>query len=504
MTEQKRKLPGFIGPSYVDNNPRYDCQDIYNWYLQQDESVAGKEMQVTGFLQRPCLKYHQNIAPGGQRPGAAYTLSTGEVSIFVSGNQVYQISGADAIPVSIVGTMGTSSGPVSISDNGISVIIVDGTTTYYTFDIGTFVLNTNTSPNFYGANQVTFQDGYFILNWTGTNKIFISDLYSTNFLALNYAAKAGYPDPVVGLISNAREVFIYGTQTSETWYDQGASGSTPFVREDGKNTQIGCISAQTIVPLAGTIYYLGQNPQGGAIVYFMNGYTPTRISNHALENSLAALGDLSTSYAYGIQWQGHYWYVLQATGANWTWVFDIGAISDVNPNNGQWTKFTTTQSNNLQGPFAGMAHCVLNGSHLVFDAAGNLYTLDQKTYVDQIGGTPAVLKRQRTSPHVSNNLNRIFYKLFQADFFTGQGLVNNGTNPENAVNPSAFLEYSDDGGQTWSEALQGDLGAIGRYKARCRFSALGSARDRVFRLTVTDPVEANLAIVAIDFEVGTS
>ena len=505
MSENKQKLKGFIGGSYVDTNTRYDNSRTINYLTQQDEALTGKEQQVTELLQRPGLTLLQTVGPGPIRPGGLYTVSNSEVSIVVSGNQVYQITGALAIPTQIVGTLATTTGYVSISDNGTSVFIVDGTNGYY-FDIGTFTLTTvvpgaTATPNFYPSSQVTYQDGYFLFNYENTNKVFISDLESTAFLPSNYASKQGYPDNVVGLVSNAREVFIFGEQTTEVWYDQGASGSTPFVREDGKNSQIGCISEATIVQLAGTIFWLGQNPQGGAVVYFMNGYAPTRISTHAIEEALFQLGDLSSSYAYGIQFKGHYLYILQATGSSTTYVFDVPAISDSNPNNGLWTEFQSTYPSGQQGQFLGSAHCVLNGIHIIGDqTSGKIYSFDPNNSTDN----NAMLLRMRQSPHISSNLNMMFYKLFQIDFKTGLGLVNNGTNSANSVTPQAILQYSDDGGLTFGTPIYAPMGQIGRYYTRARWHQLGSGRDRVFRLTITDPVPANIVVAMIDVERGTS
>ena len=114
-----------------------------------------------------------------------------------------------------------------------------------------------------------------------------------------------------------------------------------------------------------------------------------------------------------------------------------------------------------------------------------------------------MLPRIRQTPHFSSTNNNIFYHLFELDFQFGVGLVNNG-NTYNNVNPQAVLEISRDGGETWDLPILGGLGQIGRYTTRCRFNRLGSARDAVFRITITDAVECQLLSCMMDYEVGDS
>jgi hypothetical protein len=52
-----------------------------------------------------------------------------------------------------------------------------------------------------------------------------------------------------------------------------------------------------------------------------------------------------------------------------------------------------------------------------------------------------------------------------------------------------MLQYSKDGGHTWSEEIWRDIGAMGQFKCRSLFLRLGRGRDWVFRLRVTDPVK---------------
>lgn len=511
--ENKQAFEGFVGGSWVDNNPRYDNQRTINYYTQASLTGSAKNRQISAFLQRPgllpCPGVDQSV---GQNLRCEYTLSIGTQAVVVIDNLVYVTSGANGALTQLEGQLDTSTGPVAISDNAGYVIIVDGTETYYTFAIGDTTLQNLTSPNYYGSFVVTYQDGTFLFVQPGTSVIFCSENSAPQgpggggpitFGPDNYGIKQGYSDNAVSVISNARELLVLGEQTGEWWYNSGASAVFPFQRQDGKNFQIGCVSAQTVVQLAGTILFLGQNPQGGAIVYSMDGYVPSRISTNYIENELLKAGDLSSASALAFQYEGHYFYALNVPQLNTTFVYDMAGVSSTAQQPGLWLEFQSTYESGSQGRWLPKHVCYLNGQHIFGGSNGStsgigMFTLDAATFTDN----GRMLRRVRQSPHVSENMNNIFFKLLQVDFDVGKGLVNDGINPSNAVNPSATLECSNDGGLTWGPPIKAFLGKIGRYLQRVRWSRLGVARDRVFRVSVTDPVKADIVYAVLDSEVG--
>jgi len=55
--------------------------------------------------------------------------------------------------------------------------------------------------------------------------------------------------------------------------------------------------------------------------------------------------------------------------------------------------------------------------------------------------------------------------------------------------PQVMMQYSKDGGNTWSNEVWESFGQIGEYGVRATFGPFGRARDWVFRFRVTDPVK---------------
>jgi hypothetical protein len=53
-----------------------------------------------------------------------------------------------------------------------------------------------------------------------------------------------------------------------------------------------------------------------------------------------------------------------------------------------------------------------------------------------------------------------------------------------------MLRWSSDGGSTWSNEHWTTIGKIGKYTNRAIWRRLGTARDRIFEVSVSDPVKA--------------
>jgi len=63
-----------------------------------------------------------------------------------------------------------------------------------------------------------------------------------------------------------------------------------------------------------------------------------------------------------------------------------------------------------------------------------------------------------------------------------------------------MLSWSNDGGNTYSNEYQLSSGKIGEYKTRVKKNRLGQSRDRVFKVTYSDPTSFN--ILSAHIEVG--
>jgi len=352
-------------------------------------------------------------------------------------------------------------GRAVMEDNGNQVVVVDGNKGFY-YDISSDEVKQITAEGFYPASTVTYQDGYFIFDRRGTGQFFISELLDVAFDPLDFATAEGQPDPLIAVLSDHREVFMFGQDTIEVWYNSGAD-DFPFERNQGAFIEKGCAAPYSVAKQNNTVYFLGSD----LMVYQMTGYTPVRISNHAVEKTLKGVG-VSDSFAYTYQDEGHLFYVLTIPERDLTWCYDIST--------GAWHvrqsyQFGRHQSNNA---------IFFDSKTLVGDfQSGRIYEMANNFYTDD--GEPVV--REFVLPTVNNGREFLTVDSLELDMTSGVGI-----NLGQGQDPQARLEFSKDGGKTWSKTKFARIGRMGEYLTRVKWNRLGVARQFIFRVRVSDPV----------------
>lgn len=475
------RFTGFIGPSYRLASVTADCQRTINLFPEVNETGTGKEGEVATLRATPGLRTLLTLPASPYR--GSYTASDGTLYA-VGGNKFYRISSSWV--ATELGTLNTTEGRVSIADNGIHVVVVDGSYGYaWTIASSTFAQITD--PDFPGANQVTYQDGYFIFNHPGTGQFLISGLNSVAFDALDFATAEGSPDTLTGLISDGERLYLFGTITTEIFYDSG-NADFPFERIQGAMIKVGCDARFTIAELDGAIYWLGRTKDGRGTVYRSQSQQAQRVSTHAIEAVIAGLGDLSTASAWTYTEAGHSYYCLNLPGAESTWVFDASTNlwhERAYLNLGQYERHRAE------------GHSFAYNTHVVGDYAnGKIYALENATRTD--AGSP--IARGRVAPHISKGSTLLRHNRFELDMETGVGIDGSGQGSD----PVALLRWSNDKGRTWSNWKEASIGKIGETKKRVRWNRLGMARDRVYEVRITDPVAATLLGAEVDVEEGAS
>lgn len=420
------------------------------------------------------------------------TVGTGPIrGLWVVGANLYVVSGAalykldSTYTATNLGAVSNTSGaPVSMSDNGTQLMVVSDTLGYI-YNTGTTVFTQITDVNFPGAGTVTYLDGWFVVNVPNSQKVFVSALLDgLTWDATTFASAEGSPDNVIGVIGDHRELWVFGVNTTEVWYDPGDAGF-PFAPIQGAFSEIGCISAHTIAKLDNAIFWLSSDARGQGIVYRSRGYSGERVSTHAVEWQIAQYGTISDAIAYTYQQDGHAFYVLTFPTAGATWVYDVATQNwheRAGFNNGALTRHRS----NCQAFF--------NGLQIVGDYLnGNIYKFDLTVYADN-GSTQKWLRSWRAMPPDVNNLKREAHHSLQLDCETGTGLITG-----QGSDPQVMLRWSDDGGHTWSNEHWTSMGKIGEYGRRAIWRRLGMTtkiRDRVYEVSGTDPVK--IAIVGAE------
>ena len=462
---------------------------------------AGKE---PGFLMRaPGLRRLATIGTGPIR--GLWQLK--EFLYVVSGNTLYKVT--SAYSATALGTI-AGAGSVSISDNGTQIFIAANGPGYI-YNASTNVFQQITDSDFAGAVSVGYLDGYFVFNEPNSQKFWVTGLLDgTSVDPFDFASAEGSPDGLVGLIIDHREVWLFGTNSVEVWYDAGLL-DFPLQRVQGAFNEIGCAAPYSIAKLDNGIFWLGKDARGQGIVYRANGYTGQRISTHAVEWHIQQYGNLSDAIGYTYQQDGHSFYVLTFPEANTTWVYDVATQAwheRAGWVNGAWTRHRSN------------CQVVYNGMVVVGDYQdGRIYEFDLDYYQDDTD-IQRWYRSWRALPTGQNDLKRTAQHSLQLDCETGVGLTGSmiaeaiylqtedgedliTESDDNLIeeqqtaitqgsDPEVMLRWSDDGGHTWSYEHWAKMGKIGQFGHRTIWRRLGMSmkiRDRVYEVSGTDPVK---------------
>lgn len=377
----------------------------------------------------------------------------------VTGTAVFIVN-AD-YTVTSIGTIATTSGPVSMADNGTDLMLVDGSPAGYTVLLATNAFSAIVDDAFYGADRVDVIDGFFVFNRPGTNQFYLSDNIATTFDSLYIAAKASL-DRLVSLTVTSRQVWLFGEFRTEIYTDSGAS-DFPLQAISG-GIEHGCAATHSVMRSDGLVFWLSRGKDGQGIVLQGSGYEAKRISTHALEARFQAYTRLDDAVGWVYQLGGHTVYVLSFPTGGESWGFDLAT--------GLWHQWMSGA-----GRHRGICHVAAFGANLVGDyETSNLYALDFGTFTDN--GAP--IQRIRAFPHLVAGGKRMFYTDFTAD-------MQCGTAPA-GLTPLLQLRWSDDRGATFGQPLFQSMGTNGATLTSMQFRRLGMARDRVFELSWDAPV----------------
>lgn len=443
-----------IGPSYHLDDRKAAVQTSINMYLEAIEGMG--ESRTLTQVSAPGLAQFAYLGAEIRCQRVAFGRW-----FVVAGNTLYEmVLGA---PVSR-GTLLTSSGTVWMSNNDTQLSVTDGAN-LHVMVLATNVVTRVTVPGWRGTIDIHELDGYTLFVAPDTDQFYISANGDTTTInALDFSSADALPDNIVTQKVVHREWLLFGVFSTEVWVDSGDI-AFPFARYNSATIDVGCVGKDAAIVAADSVYWVGQTRTGAGIVYTLMGHTPRRVSTRAIEQSLAK-ADLASVKMWTYQVDGHEFIAINAAGMSTTLVYDAATQ--------QWHE----RAEWLDGwsPLRINSVCFANGAQYAGDAAGNLYAMNQTTYA--YGNNPMV--RERTWPHmVHPTMEPISFYGLELGCTTGYG-------------GNVTLQVSSDGGYTFGPSLIRSLGAIGRFMQRVRWNALGTSKDRVFRLRCSDAVPFNI------------
>jgi len=423
----------------------------------------------------------------GSGPIRAIRQASNGVTYCVSGSSVYSLSA----PSSSIGSITPGlHGPVSMTDNGLDLVIVDGTSSGWKVNLasGSFSQIIDPGAVFTGGTRVDYADTYFVFNRPNTPQFYISDSLNTTFDPLWFANKEATADNLVVAVVAKREIWLLGERSSEVWNDTGAA-DFPWAIVPNVLIPHGCAAKFSPCEVDNAVLWLSRDRNGQGIVVSGAGYEAKRVSTYAIEAEFTRYSRIDDAIGWTYQLGGHQFYVLTFPTQDVTWCYDITT--------GLWHEWLWIDTNGVEHRHRGMCAYNVSGSVFVGDwQNGNVYFLDNAIGTDN--GSP--IKRVRGYPHMLNDGKRVFWRQFLADMETGTGGYDpTGGIPPLGINaPQISLRWSDDRGHTYGSPVLNDLGGSGSYLRSLQWQRLGYARDRVFEISWSTPYATALLGAWVD------
>lgn len=375
----------------------------------------------------------------------------GDLLYVVAGTTLYSVNESGAIVV--LGDIPGGS-TLRIVDNGFQLAIA-ASGIGYVYDNGTIYLPDGLPP----VSDVAYIDGYFVWSIADSDQCIYSGIGDgLSYDALDVFTAEGSPDGLKGLISDHRELQLYGGSTIEIFYNAGGADNA-FERQGNAFIERGCFDRDSIVKIDNSVQFLGDD----RIVYRLDGYTPVRISTHSVEYRIR---NARYARAFTYTQEGHKFYVLNTDGGSFAYDLATGA----------WHERKSWNRSNYRVGFALPAW----NSTIMCDAyQGTLYRPNLDSYTEN-GDIIAI---KIALPTLEASRERVTMYAFEVYCETGVGL-----NDGHGSNPQIMMRYSDDGGRNWSNELWRSMGVIGSYRSRAIWRTLGQFRQRQIELNITDPV----------------
>lgn len=473
------RFDGFIGGTYAGYSKAADAQRSINLYT---EILGPRSKSPKALYGTPGRRIFCALPEGPSR--CIYTIKQlpprSDRVFVVSGTKFYEIFATGLY--NEIGTVVNDDLHASIAENPTQLFIASGKYGYiYNKQSGVFTGPiANVSPS-----SADFLDGFFIAYIDNSQDFQISD--PNNGLIWdpsNFGTASGSPDNIVATLPDHKTLWQFGSGSIQVFYNSGAA-DFPFESVPAGFIEQGTIAARSPVKLDNSVFWVGGDVRGGGIVFRADGYRPSRISNHAIEDIIRNMTNISSLWAYGYQEDGHSFYVINSPDDNVTIVYDVA--TDEWHERGTWRP-------DLDRYLADRAitHTFGFNKHLVGNNTdGTIYESSIDIYMDDT----LLIRRLRRAPYLSDEMKWTRHKRLNIDVDPGVGLVSG-----QGSDPQMSLRWSDTVCRTWSNERTTSIGKIGEDTRRAVFNRLGKARSRSYEMTFSDPCK--LVVLDAFFETG--
>lgn len=455
------------GPSYKSRSKPLSSQQTKNWYQQFND--GGKDQYV--LMPFPGLKVIGNAA--GIDRGFNRMA---EILYQVKGNTLYEIDrfGTHTVRGAIPGT-----GRAIMANDGINLFIVTDLRVFQ-YSTDSLAVTEVTDPEITGAQSVDFINNQFL--YTKKKFTTVSDVGNGAAASgLNIVGEETLPDDLVRDFVFEEIIYRCGVRSVVGWFNSGV-GSPPIEKLQGRIFNVGLAAINSIAETDEAFYWLGDDNA----IYRASGGNKQRISTDAISNEIQSYSRVDDALGYTFTFEGQTFYAISFPTGNRTFVISESLGDD------GWFEIS---SGTNDGVYQGTSFISAYDKIIVADKSnGNVYELDLNAY--QNNGE--VLQRTRVTQTVDATLiggskkDRIGMSTLTIEMETGVGVIEG-----QGDNPRIMIEYSDDGGRTFSSGTWARVGRLGEFVLLVEFDNLGTFYSRIFRFSTSDPVNYSVYSASI-------
>lgn len=429
-------------------------ESLINMFVEVDASGRRKAVR----RQRVCVEQVYALAGAKRR-----IEKNGGVYYLIVGNKFSTFDGAG---LTERGVLDTSAGPCTMvfDDNG-EVAISDGTTLYH-WNGSTFSQPTTESVvghlTFLGGRAVYAEPDTGRFWWSGPN-----DMQSWD--GLDFATAEGKPDNLVRVYENLKELWLFGTETSEPWT---LSGSADAAFAPYTVMERGCAAPLSVVSEDNSLMWLGDD----GIIYRADGYRPMRISTHTIERKIAALPweVIAACEAFAYTDEGHKFITFRFLGYL-TLQFNVAT--------GLWNEARTFGQADWDIVASQYTNCDL------YLTSTGIARLRRGINIDNGG----IFERVAISAPITEGSRKVNLRKFFLDCEVGRTAIDQ-------PDPMVMLRLAPDG-ETFGNERPRSLGKTGEYTRRATWRNLGMGRKHAVMVSCTDDVEFSILGADVDGEI---
>jgi hypothetical protein len=398
----------------------------------------------------------------------------------VAGRQVYKVNSSGI--ATLLGGIPTN-GPVYMRRNRrvpVQIgIVSDGL--YYVIDTSTDTLTEVADTDLPPPSSLAYLDGYGILPISRGRYMITAIDDFTAVDSLDEGSAESNPDPIVRAHELGREVYLFGSQSTEAHQN---TGNADFPLERSQVIEVGCAAADSVCAV--------DMPDGRALMFvahdhtvkLLRGYQTATVSTKAIADLIRRLdeaGTINTLRATSWSWGGNSFYQLSC--ADWTHTYAEGRWHDRKSYLSERTRISKVV------PFAGKL--------IAGDATtGQLYQVKDEFYDE--AGTPLVMEIITPPVHAFP-----FGGVMNALHINAVSGVGLNTTTAHDLDPVLMVDWSKDGGDTWSTPREVALHRQGKTARRIQpVTRLGRFGQKgvTFRLRISAAVQKLVMGIALDYD----